>query len=270
VEFTDVKVLVVPNDGITVQWRIVPQDVDLNTVEVHVERSGGPEGPWSELTVVDPNSVFIYKDVTGPQRADRMGLYFRLLAKDRQTQAVVEASDPFTDTRVIPLYALEIRRQVRIYLEGVNNHRGYVGNACTIYKLRTFGPKCMVCRDASSDRIVISNCRECGGTGQAGDGYFNPVDVFCKVDPEQKELGFGPLMKTDDRHTRVMMLDVPILYPGDVIVERSEKHWRVVNVDPAEDNERNPVIQFPTVVEIDRADVVYSKLRHSQNGGLRP
>lgn len=267
--FHDIEVLIIPNDGTTVQWMIAPQDTDMNTVEVEVQRAGGPNGPWSTLGVVDPNSVFMFRDAVAPQKPDKAGLYYRLVGKDRQTAAVITTSDARTDSRIVPLYAQEIKRQVRILLRGVNQHPGFVGNACTIYKERRFGARCRSCRDASTGRVTISNCEACAGTGYSGNGYFTPIDVWCRVDPEVKQLGFGPLMKTDDRNTRVMLLDVPILYPGDVIVEKNEKHWRVASVDPAEDNERNTVVQFPAVVEIDRGDIVYSRLRHSSNGGLR-
>lgn len=258
-----------PNTAIVVQWMVAPENTDLNDIEIEIERSGSPNGPWKKLEVVDPNNTFLFEDKVAPQKPDSLGIYYRLRGVLKATGDLVEQGEAFTDTRVIPKYAREIQRQINILLRGVNQHQGFIGRKCTIYKKRNFGPRCRKCRDVVTRRVTISNCKECSGTGYAGTGYFNPVDVHCKVDPDIKQLNFGQLLKTDDRQTRVLLLDFPVLYPGDIIVEKSEKHWRVVNVDSAEDNERNTVVQFPAVIEIERGDVVYDTLRHSDNGGLR-
>lgn len=258
-----------PQEGVAIQWQVRPEELELADVEVEVRRSGSPVGPMETLGVIDPLTTYLFYDTTAPWRPDEIGLYYQLAAVWKSSGATAALGSVFNDQNPLPKYALEILRQTRIQYQGVNGHSGFVARECTIYKKRNFGSRCRECTDPVTRRVTISGCRVCGGTGYSG-GYYNPVNVYCQIDPEQRRLDFTPINKYDDRQTSVRLMNVPILYPGDIVVEQSEKHWRVVSVDPTEDNRRNLITQSVGAVEIDRNDVVYRTMRHSKNGGFKP
>jgi hypothetical protein len=263
VRFFDQRIVLFSRSGVNVQWRIEPEDDDIALLELEVQRSESPAGPWKTLTTVSPLTSSVFKDKTVPFRPQNQDISYRLVAKTAATGVVFHEGVPFSLQGALPLDAIEIIRQHRILLEGLNGHESVRGLECTTYQRRHFGPRCRRCTDALSARVVISNCKECSGTGTVG-GYFDPANVFMNINPYPKQVQLANVGKLEPSDTQVFMTNFPIMYPGDIIVEPSEKHWRVVRSEPTE-RKRTVVHQTLTVTQLKPDDITHETLLHSSH-----
>lgn len=263
--FFDTSVVLFSRDGLQVQWRWDPQGTDPTTVELEVQRSGSPVGPWSQLSVVDPRTTFSFFDKTTPTRPQNEDLYWRLRAVLRTDGSEVAVSNPFGLNGPLSQDALWIIEQQRILLDGVNGHRAIKGIPVTIYRKRNFGVPCPECRDAVTGRVSISNCRMCHGSGKL-DGYFDSVDVGANISQYTTNVQLGNLQKVENSDTSCFINNFPAVYPGDIVVEPSERHWRVTRVEPRE-RYRTIVRQALSMTQIKPDDIVNQTLRHSSHGG---
>jgi hypothetical protein len=262
--FCDTLVLFVPRDGARLQWLVEPEDTDLSLVELDVERSESPKGPFENLQTLDPSRVFSFVDRTVPWRPKNWELYYRLVARSRSTGEIVASSHAFGMQGELPLDAIEIIRQHNILLQGINGHPSFTGIDCTIYKRRTFGARCRSCVDASTGRVTISQCRVCGGTGFEKGGYYDPVNAPMSFQPNPRQSRITNLGRLEDNETMAFMTNFPIMSPGDVVVEPSERHWRVNSIDVTE-RKRVVVHQQLRLEQVDHNDVIYETLPHSSH-----
>lgn len=262
--FYDTSVLTLPRDGVYAQWRVEPEDTDLSLVEVELQRSESPLGPFVVVQTLDPLRVFSFLDKGAPWRPKNWELYYRLVGRLRASGDVVHSSRAFGMSGQLPLDALEIIRQHNILLRGVNTHPSYNGTLCSIYKKRNFGPRCPVCVDSGTGRVTISGCQGCGGTGFAGSGYYDPIDVHIALQPSPAAVQVTPMMKTEDNDTTGFMTNFPVMYSGDILVEPNEAHWRVVSVDTTR-RHRVLVHQTLRLRQLDANDVEYETLLHSSH-----
>ncbi len=267
--FYDPKSLLLPREGIHVQWCVEPEGTDLDTIEVELYRSESPSGPWEKLQVFDPFATFSFTDRTAPWKPKGFDIYYRLVGALKTTGEAVTNCHPFGFQGRLPLDAIEIIRQHNILLKGVNNHEPLTGISTTVYKKRTFGPRCTHCVDAKTGRRAIAQCDACGGTGFSDRGYYNPIRVAMNLQPHPTSIQITNLGKVEDNETVAFMTNFPIMYPGDMVVEPDEKHWRVVNVDVTE-RKRVVVHQSLRLRQLDHNDVEYEMLRHLDNQGVMP
>lgn len=266
--FFDTRALLFPRDGVFVQWGVEPEATDLETVEVELLRSESPSGPFTKLQVFDPVTTFSFTDKTVPWRSKNLVVYYQLRGVLKSTGDVVTDCLPFGFQGKLPLDAVEIIRQHHILLRGVNGHVPLTGIETTLYKRRTFGARCRVCTDGPTGRVVISQCRHCGGTGYTDTGYYRPVRVPMNFQPNPRALQINNLGKLEDNETVAFMTNFPLLYPGDLVVEPNEAHWRVVHVDVTE-RKRVVVHQSLRLRQLDNNDVEYELLRHLDNQGVQ-
>ena len=257
----ETQALLLPREGVHVQWGMEPENTDLTTVEVELQRSESPAGPFVALHVFDPTTTFAWTDRTVPWRSKNMEIYYRLVGREKTTGDVVYTSCAFGFQGRLPMDALEIIRQHNILLRGVNGHKPKTGIHCTLYKRRNFGARCPYCTDAMTLRVVISQCRMCAGTGFAEKGYYTPIAIDISFQIHPRVLQLSNLGKSEENETTAFMTNFPILYPGDMIVEPNEKHWRVRNTEVTERN-RTVVHQLLRLRQLDHNDVEYEVLRH--------
>lgn len=266
--FFDTRALLFPRDGVHVQWGVEPEADDLDAIEVELLRSESPSGPFEKLQVFDPVATFSFTDKTAPWRPKNFELYYQLRGVLKANGNVVTDTLPFGFQGRLPIDAVEIIRQHNILLRGVNGHRSLTGIPTTVYKKRTFGARCLECTDAPTGRVVISQCKACGGTGRRGTGYYDPLIVNMNFQPAPSAIQISNLGKLEDNETIAFMTNFPIMYPGDMVVEPDEKHWRVVHVDVTE-RKRVVVHQLLRLRQLDHNDVEYEVLRHLENQGVQ-
>lgn len=265
--FFSTQALLLPRDGIRVQWGLEPEATDVGGVEIDVERSESPAGPFTLLQTLDPMTAFSFHDRAAPWRPKNFELYYRLRARERATGDVVHVGEPFGFQGRLPLDALEIIRQHHLLLYGVNGHTPQTGIAVTVYKKRNFGPRCPACTDAVTKRVVVGQCRACAGTGFADGGYYTPMALNITFQPHPRLIQISNLGKAEDNETVAFTTNFPILAPADMIVEPSERHWRVVQVDVTE-RRRVIVHQLLRLRQLDHNDVEYELLRHLDHGSV--
>ena len=265
--FYDTRALLLPRDGVHVQWQVEPEKTDLDLIELQLQRSESPHGPFIELQVLDPTRIFSWTDRTAPWRPKNFELYYRLAGVEKSTGDVVTTCPAFGFQGRLPLDAVEIIRQHNILLRGVNGHVSLTGIECTVYKRRTFGARCQHCTDENTGQRVISQCRVCGGTGFGDSGYYDPIVVYMSFQPHPRHVQIMNLGKIEDNETVAFMTNFPIMYPGDMVVEPSERHWRVVNIEVTE-RKRVVVHQLLRLRQLDHNDVEYEVLRHLDNQGV--
>jgi hypothetical protein len=267
VRFFDTKSLLLPRDGVHVQWGVEPESTDLNTIELELLRSESPSGPFTKLQVFDPWTTFSFTDRTAPWRSKNIEIYYRLQGVDKSSGDVITNCLPFGFQGNLPLDAVEIIRQHNILLKGVNGHVPETGIDTTVYKKRTFGRRCLVCTDGPTERVVISNCKGCGGTGFSDSGYYAAMRVPMNFQPSPKAIQITNLGKLEDNECVAFMVNFPIMYPGDLVVEPNEAHWRVVHSDVTE-RKRVVVHQLLRLRQLDHNDIEYEVLRHLDNQGV--
>jgi len=265
--FNKTSVILFNRDGHYIQWSWDPQGVDPLTVELEILRSESPSGPFDILDVVDPVSTFSYFDYYSPRRPFGLTVYYKLRAVAKMSGAPLGESSPFSGKEAMSLDALWIIEQQRIVLEGVNGHRPIKGipGGVTVYKLRNFGVRCKVCVDPVTGRINISNCQTCHGTGKL-DGYYSPVNVGMNISQYDTSLVLTNTNKAEDSETAAYMNNYPLIYPGDLLVEPSEVHWRVSRVQVRE-RYRATVRQVLFINQINPDEIENHTLRHVSNGG---
>jgi hypothetical protein len=262
--FYDTRVLLLPRDGVNVQWQVEGEDDDLTLIEVELQRSESPHGPFTPVQTLDPLTAFSFTDRTAPWRSKNFELYYQLVGRLRSTGEAVSECPAFGFQGRHGLDALEIIRQHHILLYGVNGHEPLTGIRTTVYKKRTFGPRCRECTDESTGQVVVSQCRSCGGTGFAGGGYYTPIIANMNFQPTPRQLQITNLGKAEDNETTVFTTNFPIFYAGDMVVEPNERHWRVVQIEVTE-RKRVIVHQLLRLRQLDHNDIEYEMLRHLDN-----
>lgn len=265
--FFDTRALLFPRNGIHLQWGVEPEGTDLEMVEMEIHRSESPSGPFINLQTLNPLETFAWTDRTAPLRAKRFELYYKLVGTNRSTGVIIHQSQPFGFQGRLPLDALEIIRQHNILLRGVNGHDPTTGIKTTVYKKKTFGVRCQYCTDEATKQIVISQCKMCGGTGLVN-GYYSPIPVYMNFQPTPKMLRVMNLGKIEEHESVAFLTNFPIMYPGDMVVEPDEKHWKVSGVEITE-RKRTIVHQLVRIRQLDHNDVEYELYKHVDNQGLR-
>jgi hypothetical protein len=263
--FFDTQVLLYSRDGINVQWRLDPQELDPTTLEIEVQRSESPVGPWATLATVDIMRTFSFFDKTAPWRSNHVPMTYRLRAVLKSDGSVKATSKAFTFGSPLPLDAIEIIRQQRVLLEGVNGHTPEKGTKCSVYKRRNFGENCKRCRDAITGRITVSNCQNCFGTGKV-DGFYDGIDIFMNLSPHDSDVRLDGLQKVEEHDSVFYANNFPVFYSGDIVVEPTEQHWRIVRMQPRE--RRGALVrQILFVTNVKPDDIIHDRLRHSMHGG---
>ena len=106
--FFETRSLLLPRDGVNVQWGVEPEDTDLTTIEVELARSESPAGPFTKLQVFDPFTTFSFTDKTAPWRPKNFDLYYRLQGVTASTGSVVTSPRHQVDVVVSEYGAAEL------------------------------------------------------------------------------------------------------------------------------------------------------------------
>lgn len=265
-KFYDESLTLFLRDSIHFQWKFDPQGAVPSQLDFVVERSGSPSGPWDELATVDPRTTFSYHDDTAPLRAMNDTHFYRIRVVRKSDGVTVHESRAVSYDNDLPLDAKWIIKQQTILLEGVNGHKAIKGRPVTVYKKITNGPPCDICTDKTTGQVIISNCMACVGTG-IDRGYYNGITVGMNLTPATNMKRLTNMQAVSDTDLVAVLNNFPALESGDILVELSEKHWRVTRQDPRERN-RNLVRQQVFLTQIKPDDIV-NELRHRDHGGRK-
>jgi len=98
---------------------------------------------------------------------------------------------------------------------------------------RRVGMKCPNCWDPVLRKVKFSNCKVCDGTGEV-QGYFKPIQIrlSTNVSSYMGTLSVEDVDKVTLTPIEAWTTGYPRIFPGDVIVDRMNKRYKVQNVSP--------------------------------------
>ena len=243
-------------DRVDLFWEIAtvaPPKSDADTHEVlnyefFILRAGdSPMGPYTQVAgpIVDG---YRFRDVRVQQLHKWRQYFYKLRVVDRRTGEAKEFGPTPSGDDGPDLIAVEIQRlEDKLFRE-------FTGRKCFLFTARTFGPRCS-CFDVVQNKITRSNHRPCFGTGWLG-GYMSPAAVWVQIDPNPKNTAATSLQEIQQSDSLARMISFPPVSPKDILVEASNRRWRVISVRQTE-RLRSAVRQELQIHEIPRGDVEY-------------
>lgn len=243
-----------------VTWTIQPNPDPISQYVFHVLRSGSPEGPYADVSgpLVDEFS-FIDRVNLKSKLAD---ISWRIQVDHIPSgvsvtfpQGVADEAFKYhpnldraavTEDYGADYISLEIVRRNNLLL------RRFTGRLCAFMPIKIQGVRCPTCWDNLKRRPTRSSCTDCFGTTFQG-GYHGQINVFIDVNPSPNLVQLANFGKMEINQTVMFMSNFPLAKPNDLIVERTNRRWRVVKVNPVT-HKRYTVQQYLTAQEIERSD----------------
>lgn len=219
-----------------------PQDYTFE-----VQRSESPEGPWDAISPTFSDH-YIFVDQRIPSGDKYRQLWYRIHVVKKLDQSSMD-SEPATVQADPDLVATYMRRHFMVLLTQ------FTGRSTWLFKIRTFGPRCRSCYDATLGQRVRESCLDCYDTGFLR-GYHNPIEIWTQIDPVKKAQQNQREQTTQLSSTAARTAFYPNVVPGDVIVEAENKRWRVAAVSTTE-RLRAVVHQELDLVQIEETDIEY-------------
>lgn len=260
--------------GIFVQWTITSPSANA-IVDVTIERSGSPEGPF-ELVITGLTGFHFYDNLrrspVPPPGATRENLNFLSLTRTLFYRVTVRDSAGDTSTVTRAVEANLPRKQALLKRKILRDERvGFKFNGVdmAILKRRHWGLRCKDCFDLLTKRVTKSKCNSCYGTGFEG-GYFQPVRIRGRFGVMNVQVQMTPQGVADISKKRVIILDYPAVEPYDLVVDVAQnKRYLIENVthtelrtvavhqDLAASELARDSIEYRLVVNYDYIPVIY-------------
>lgn len=256
----EVKVRPLSTKSAEVSWTIVPTNEPIVNSRFRVLRAESPEGPYEDVSGPVVNSFTFVDGVNLRQKFTKIS--YRIQVDDITTglseiypQGTYDEAfiyHPDFVRSVGPeeygpdFISLEIARRNNLLL------RRFIGRLCAYFPVRTQGQRCPTCFDQIKMRSKLANCPECYGTSFQG-GYYGQINIFVDVSPSPKVVEVSTSGRMNPRGSVMWIANFPSARPGDVIVEKGNRRWKVDRVNNAQ-HKRYTVQQYLNVHEVDRGD----------------
>ena len=261
--------------GIYVQWDYVPDPNVTGTFLFRVERSGSPEGPWTDISGNLPNQVS-YVDTLTANNTEKLNLasvarelYYRVTVTAPNAVSVTSAAMDMTGERVNdtlqteantnPFAALTKRKFLlrrKILRDESIQFRALNGTEALILKRRHFGQRCTVCFDQLTKMTTKGQCTTCYGTSWIG-GYYTPISTFVRWGASPIQSSLTNEGKMDINSNGVTLLNYPKVEEGDLIITPDgNTRWVIKQIGPT--SLKGLVVhQRVMAMEIPRTNVEY-------------
>ena len=236
-------------DYLVINWTIAPTIETIGDYEFSIFRSNSPKGKYKTV-VTGLTDVFAYKDTSVALKNQWRKYWYKVRVTETATPANFIESDPFTQSAEPDAIALEIIRRNNILLDSDE----FVGRSGYLLIRKTFGQRCVGCWDFVMHRKTRDDCQECFNTGFVG-GYFEPCLIRMSINPESEAVRQAQF-EIQPNQTAGWMSNYPLISPADIIIEDSNKRWRVVNVRKTE-KRRVVLKQIFQLTAINKTDVEY-------------
>lgn len=251
--FALIKVIITDQHGWLIQWRvegISPSD------EVEIERSSGPEGPWTSIAVV-PATDFFYADSDAAYRGLFDIYFYRLKVKNGAN--TLQESRAVSTSMYANRHIQKVIREYEKILYSVNTADNKMSRSLACFKRAIKGEICTDCTHPDTGQRFVDRCSTCKGTGYV-EGWSNPALFKARfIGGHQKMTPVGQMYAEEESIQRTAWTGpYPILEPGDVLVERDNNaHWRVNTISvSAPDN--IIISQNFTLDHVDREHIEFS------------
>lgn len=231
-----------------VSWTIEDTDEDLSKFRFKVVRSGSPEGDFDTIRENLVNEFEIF-DRTVNLHSKWRKFFYKVIAEDVTTGETAEIGpETVEEPRGADFVLLEIRRRNEEILLP-----RFVGTRVAFFVAKTFGQRCQECWDTIKQRQRSSRCLTCFNVGFVG-GYFKQINGWLNMTPPDDVARVEEIGETHPSQTTVWTGHFPTLSPRDVIVEQTNKRWRVVDANFTE-KRRVTGHQVIRLVEINKGDI---------------
>jgi hypothetical protein len=251
IEIGEVKVQSFVLDQLTISWQVeIDPEENILEYELFLLRSESPEG---EFEVVSPGLFdtlfFIDQDVGTRSKWRKFYYKIKAVHNPSSLEFFSESADSYVPTD-LNLIGLEVARRNDLLLQE------FVGTQCTLFIMRRTGPRCPDCWDFKKRQVRKSNCESCFRVGRAG-GYYSPINpLYLQISPHGQVVDHANIGIMEPAQTSAWTSNFPLITPGDVVVEPSNRRWRVASVGTTEQF-RVPVRQMLQLYHIDPSDVEY-------------
>lgn len=223
-EIVDFKVRSLDVDRNELSWAVSGNSDPLD-YSVVVLRSESPEGPFDPITGAFEDR-YLFVDARIPAGDRYRQLWYRLSMTEKATSVV--AVTPSVCRQAEPdLIASYVRRDEMTRLTQVT------GRLCWLFKVRTFGMRCVSCRNEVSGRKERSSCLDCFNTGYLR-GYHNPIETWVQIDPAAKSQQLQAQQIDQQQFTSARTGFYPNISVGDLIVEAENIRWRIQSISQSE------------------------------------
>lgn len=243
-----------------ISWKIVPTNEPLVQTRFHVLRSESPNGPYQDISGPLANTFLYLDEVNLTSKFDNISWRIRAdhLPSGVSVTYPVGTPDesfifhPELDRAAMvgdygPDYiALDIVRRNNLLL------KRFTGRLMAFFPAIWQGQRCARCWDGLKKRKNSSACNECYGTSFQG-GYLEQINVFIDANPSPNIVQISNFGRIEANSTIMFMSNFPLAKPDDLLVERTNRRWRVTEVNTVT-QKRYAVQQTIRVEEVDRSD----------------
>lgn len=209
---------------------ILPANKDLLYIEWAIKgerfilyRSTNPDGPY-EILEEHLNMPYYLDDSVNVYDAS---LKYWYKVEGYSDSVIVDEDGPesLNYSRPNPI-ANKVIHEANVALKVMRNPGVWF-----LLKRRGGATPCPICWNPETERPKFSNCDYCGGTGVI-EGYHQPVPARVSQDVSQLTMASGPEDNEKVQLTpiRAWTVNVPLVYPEDVMVDVTNQRFKITNV----------------------------------------
>jgi hypothetical protein len=240
---------------IVVSWEFEKSVIPLSRYEISIYRGESPEELQRIASGIPAELFTEFEDRTAKIMDLQRTYHYRVVAHNKTTGADITSAITTWEGEIdiVGLY---------VVTEHAFLYRHMTGMPCYIYKKHTDGQtKCPNCWDPIAKRVTKSNCTECHGTGNVGQGvggYLNPTYSWLDLNPDPEQIQIAQWGRVQNTQTDVMMTNYPRMLPGDLVFELlTNNRWKVASVHSTE-KRRTKMLQIVRLDMLTRDDVEYT------------
>lgn len=231
-------------------WETADEVFDPLEYRYRVQRSESPEGPFEYISPL-LTDVYTFRDRSVNLESKWRDFYYQIVVTKPGDPSFVHFSPVNLLGAPPDLVGLELFRLQELHL------KANVGRPVVVFKHRTFGPPCPDCFDSKlRQRKERSDCKTCFASRYRG-GFFNPITVYADGAPPAKILRLASFFELTPSEKLFDMAGYPLVLPRDIIVEDTNRRYRVQDVRP-QSKKQFTFQQIVRAMEIPRTDVIYS------------
>jgi hypothetical protein len=111
----------------------------------------------------------------------------------------------------------------------------YDGRPIRLYRVDLTGGRCTTCTDSFTGQILLTNCPECRGTGQAlGHKSLGDYWIWTDIDSRMKETGEMGNFESPRSGTDIfVVVGAPLIKDDDLLILKDTKEvYKVDDVEP--------------------------------------
>jgi hypothetical protein len=233
---------------VTMEWSI-PASWGACTFNVYKSANG--DGPFEQVNQTPITGTF-FKDLT-TEAFSKFGRDFyvvEVILPSGQTTRSPASSWQKIRRKDVELKALDIQRREYLLLSK------YTGVESLVFSRRTYGKRCLLCWNPTTERVMNDACPSCLGTSFEG-GYFPGISSFIQYEPTPNSVTLTYFGKFEPNQIGAWTISYPEINPHDLIVRLSD--WKVYRVEAIQSTELLTVSvrQIMQITELDKESVEY-------------